>query len=313
VLALGDEERAEDDLTRAESGDLVHRILHHFQREWSEPLGGNTFERARLALEAHVRRECARLMLPPILRRAEARRLLGTPTRDGALVRVLRAECREADALVAQGKTVFTGAFHPLVHLQSGAIGGQAAHGFALNIDDGRSRNGLEQAFEIPLSHVTLRGRIDRIDASPDGARVRVLDYKTGSASSLPTFNKHSDRLHFQLAIYVEAAAHLAVEWHPSPDVVAAYLSPRKGFAGVSPSGTARQQWLDDTRAQLERIGALIEEGTFNLSLRSPEVARCKWCPHSSLCGQNPAIQTARAAIHEGSNVVFFPPRIEWE
>ncbi len=315
VLGLGDEERAEDDLTRAEAGDLVHKVLHHFRREWSEPLDGSTFERARAALESHVRRECARLGLPPILRRAEARRLLGTPARDGALTRILRAECREADALAAGEATTFSGAFVPLVHLQG-------AGGFALSVVG----NGLEQAFRLPLAGVTLRGRIDRLDASPDGLALRVLDYKTGSAAALPAFHKGSDRLHFQLAIYIEAARHLAGAWQPAPDVGAAYLSPRKGFAGVAASPAfvgakaartalapaVQAQWLADTRAQLERIAALIEAGTFNLSVRAPKVARCDYCAHAAMCGQNPAIQTARAAAHEDSQVVYYPAPVVW-
>ena len=317
VLELGDEEGAEDDLSRAESGDLVHRILHVFRREWSEPLSMESFERARAALENHTKRECERLGLPPVLRRAEARRLLGTAKRDGALVRLLRAECHEADACQTASGT-FSEAFHPLVHLQGEAEGQWQLSG---------PGNGLEQAFRLPMENVVVRGRIDRIDSSPEGAQLLVLDYKTGSASSLPNLHKGSDRLHFQLAVYVLAARHLTQEWPTPPQIATAYLSPRKGFAGVlapadllAPSrqktamtGAVQGQWLADARLQIERIANLIESGTFNLSLRSTKVARCEWCAQSSLCGQKSSVQVARAAAHEESNVVFFPGAVEWE
>lgn len=319
VLELGDEERAEDDLSRAESGDLVHRILHAFRREWSEPLSLDCFERARKALEIHTRRECERLGLPPILRRAEARRLLGTTERDGALVRLLRAECSEADSDQIH---TFAQTFHPLVHLQSGRIEAQAQHDFQLEVGG----NGLEQAFRLPFENVVIKGRIDRLDSSPDGAQLLVLDYKTGSASSLPALQKGSDRLHFQLAVYVLAARHLTGAWQPAPRIATSYLSPRKGFAGVlaepellslahqkSAMNEATQvRWLADARLQIERIGRLIESGTFNLSLRSAKVARCEWCAHAAICGQNPSIQVARAQTQLDSNVVFFPDAIEW-
>ncbi|BCM89637.1 ATP-dependent helicase/deoxyribonuclease subunit B [Abditibacteriota bacterium] len=319
VLELGDETRAEDDLSRAESGDLVHRILHLFRREWSEPLSDATFESARAALEEHTRRECERLGLPPILRRAEARRLLGTPRRDGTLVRLLRAECREADGGT---NTTFVETFHPLVHLQRGCIEGPADFDWRLAIGG----NGLEQSFRLPLDGAVVKGRIDRVDASPDAQWLLVLDYKTGNAASLPSFAKGSDRLNFQLAVYVLAARHLAAAWPTMPRVATAYLSPKSGFAGIiaapdllSPSTrgampeSTQIQWLADTQNQLERIAGLIENGTFNLSLRPAKTARCEWCAQSSICGQNASIQTARAEVQLGSNVVFFPEPIEWE
>ncbi|RYX84988.1 PD-(D/E)XK nuclease family protein, partial [bacterium] len=318
VLNLGDENRAEDDLSRAEAGDLVHRILHLFRREWTEPLSEANFERARAALEVHTRRECERLGLPPILRRAEARRLLGTPKRDGVLVRLLRAECRESDA---QGMGTFAANFHPLAHLQRGLIEGAANFDWRLSVGG----NGLEQSFRLPLDGVVVKGRIDRMDASADAQWLLVLDYKTGNASSLPSFAKGSDRLNYQLAVYVLAARHLAAVWPIPPRVATAYLSPKSGFAGViagpdmlapSQRGTmseeVQSQWLADTRDQIERIAALIESGTFNISLRPAKTARCEWCAQSALCGQSAPVQAARAEAQLGSNVVFYPEPVEW-
>lgn len=61
---------------------------------------------------------------------------------------------------------------------------------------------------EIDIAGVRLRGRVDRIDRSPDGKRVWVIDYKTGSKS--PYKKIPSDPLvggtKLQLPVYLEAA-----------------------------------------------------------------------------------------------------------
>lgn len=319
VLQVPGEDGTEDDLSRAESGDLVHRVLHTFRRDWKTPLGMNSFEAAREFLSHLTRRECDSLGLPPILRCAEARRLIGTLPRPGALVRLLRAECLEADA---QGRGVWAQTLHPLLHLAAGAIEGAGADSFSL----APGGNGLEQAFRLPLTNALVQGRIDRIDASSDGSLVVVVDYKTGSAAALPSFAKGSDRLGFQLAVYLLAAGELVREWKSAPQIAASYLSPRAGFAGWTAApgalgettkgamkGDVLEQWLADSRVQIERIASLIEAGTFNLSLRPAKIARCEGCACRALCGQNAQRQSARAGVHLGSNVVFLPERIEWK
>ena len=317
VLGLGDETRPEDDLSRAESGDLVHRILYSFRREWREPLSSQNFEGARAALEDHTRRECERLGLPPILRRAEARRLLGTSKRDGSLVRLLKAECREADR---DPKPHFAIAFHPLHHFQKGDIPAVADFDWQL----ATTGNGLEQPFRLPLDGVVLKGRMDRVDASPDAAWLLILDYKTGDPANLPNFTKTSKPLNFQLAVYVLAARRLAADWPTPPRVATAYLALKSGFERIiaAPellpsarkpmSDTAQSQWLADTQGNIERVAALIENATFNLSVHPAKDARCQGCAQSSLCGQNAAIQTARAHTQLNSNIIFYPEPIEW-
>ena len=319
-LGLPDESGTEDDLSRAESGDLVHRVLLAFHRQWHAPLGLSNFEQAREFLADLTRRQCDSLGLPPILRRAEARRLLGTPGRPGALVRLLRAQCLEADA---QGHGLWAQRLHPLVHLADGRIEEGAAENEWTLTQPG---NGLEQPFRLPLQGALVQGRLDRMDASADGSAVVVLDYKTGAAATLPSCVKGSDRLGFQLAVYVLAARELVSDWPTRPNIAATYLSSRAGFTGwTAPasvlsesakgamSESAMRQWLADSRHQIERIAALITEGTFNLSLQNAKVARCEGCAQRAICGQNAARQSARATVHLGSDVFFLPERIEWE
>jgi ATP-dependent helicase/DNAse subunit B len=57
-----------------------------------------------------------------------------------------------------------------------------------------------------------LRGRIDRIDVSPDGRRARVLDYKTGRLRSLKTADRLAKGRALQLPIYRLAAGPLLAD-----------------------------------------------------------------------------------------------------
>jgi len=321
VLNLPDETLAEDDLSRAESGDLVHRVLFAFHRDWHAPLNENTFEEAREILARITTRECDSLGLAPILRRAEAHRLIGTPARPGALVRLLRAQCHEADAHANDvSRALWSQPLFPLVHLAGGRVEG--AHPDYANAS---SKQGLEWAWSLPLNGALLKGRLDRIDGSLDGTILVVLDYKTGSASSLPSFAKGSDRLHFQLAAYVLAAQQFAEGWHSVPHIAAAYLSPREGFAKLTApadalnapaklamSGANMERWLSDSRAQIERIASLIEQGTFNLSLHPAKIARCEGCSSRGICGQDATKQAARAEKLRGADDVFLPEAVEW-
>jgi len=321
VLNLPDETLAEDDLSRAESGDLVHRVLFAFHSQWHRPLDETTFEEARESVARMAASECDSLGLPPILRRAEAHRLIGTPARPGALVRLLRAQCREADAHAHDvSRALWSQPLFPLVHLAGGRVEG--AHPNYLSAS---SKQGLEQAWSLPLRGALLKGRLDRIDGSLDGTILVVLDYKTGSASSLPSFAKGFDRLHFQLAAYVLATRQFVEGWENAPHIAAAYLSPREGFskltapadalnapAKLAMSSANMERWLSDSRAQIERIVALIEHGTFNLSLHPAKVARCEGCSSRSVCGQDAGQQAARAHELHGADEVFLPEAIEW-
>ncbi|MCX8033053.1 MAG: PD-(D/E)XK nuclease family protein [Thermoleophilia bacterium] len=84
----------------------------------------------------------------------------------------------------------------------------------------------------VEIDGIRVRGRVDRIDVSPDGA-LFLVDYKSGTvpkASALGT----KDGL--QLPLYLAA---LAVEKHAIPLAGGAYVSPREGkFVGV-----VRRNW----------------------------------------------------------------------
>jgi ATP-dependent helicase/nuclease subunit B len=128
-----------------------------------------------------------------------------------------------------------------------------------------------------PLLGLRLRGRIDRVDAGPKGAR-QVLDYKTGQASSLKT-KLRDPAEDTQLAFY---AALLLGTQHDGRDLSAAYLA------------------LDDPKAPLEVAHPKVHESALalidgladewpRLQAGAPlpalgEGAVCKTCEARGLC-----------------------------
>lgn len=65
------------------------------------------------------------------------------------------------------------------------AMVGRLARYFDRAAREGWERLGAELAMEVTLGRAVLTGRVDRLERLPDGS-LRVIDYKTGSASSKP-------------------------------------------------------------------------------------------------------------------------------
>ncbi len=145
---------------------------------------------------------------------------------------------------------------------------------------------------------VAFRGKVDRIDASPDGGRVVVIDYKTGSDrdyTSLPKAGKGKpaditcNGRHLQLAVYAEAARQLVAGsgGSRSPEVEAYFwFLDGKGTASLrgGPVGPDERERLREVLAGImEGIDAGHfpanpgEEGWFG-----PE--NCGRCPYDRLC-----------------------------
>ncbi len=139
------------------------------------------------------------------------------------------------------------------------------------------------QAGDPALAPVRLRGRIDRIDAGPDGRR--LIDYKTGSLKGLK--DKVADPLEdTQLAVYatlVRADAEEATDDRgPSAGLFAEYLAldDAKGIAAVEHpevAHTAAQlvQGLGEDLLAIHRGDALPALG---------EGVACEYCDMRGLC-----------------------------
>jgi ATP-dependent helicase/nuclease subunit B len=132
---------------------------------------------------------------------------------------------------------------------------------------------------------VTFRGRIDRVDASPDGERYVVYDYKTGSPDEAEGISEdpvlRGRRL--QLALYATAVQRA----YPDAEVGAYYWYTRQqgpqSFAGFRLDATASAR-LEDV---LGTIVGSITAGNFPAypgtdGWWGPE--NCRWCGYDRVC-----------------------------
>ena len=123
-----------------------------------------------------------------------------------------------------------------------------------------------EHYFSATWQGFKVRGRIDRLDETPDG--LLITDYKTSSYVSTPDV---------QLLIY-EAAAR---EQHPEKEAATRYFSLKK--ADVLPQKTP-----EDLAERLGRAKEALETGVF------PPVAseeNCAYCKFDPLCRKGPRLK----------------------
>jgi RecB family exonuclease len=128
---------------------------------------------------------------------------------------------------------------------------------------------------------VRLRGKIDRIDLSPDDRRARVLDYKTGKRPS----GLKNDALvageALQLPLYLLAAEKLL----PGVGVETAsylYFTVRGGYRDISFSHRALEQRRDELTKLLDTAANMIRDGVF-AQYATPE--NCRQCEFRPICG----------------------------
>jgi RecB family exonuclease len=307
IIGLEADEEITDDLDPRAAGNLVHSITHLFLGAWTSPLHPDDFDGALKQLGDITRGECDKLPIRPILREAEYHRLMGADEKSGPLVKWLKLE-------IGLGNGAWSQEMRPLLQTSTQIEG---------------MRTGLEQRFEIEVSGHKIRGIIDRLDSSPDGDHLAVIDYKTGDISGLPSWRAGDDGLHFQLAVYALAARDLTHDRPLPPRLAMAYLTMRrakiargigqegtlgKGCSGAKTlSDSAFEAWLNDVSARAARIADLRNVGTFNISLQSTRDAKCDTCGSKSLCGQHQATQAARLEAHRSSPFFYAPDLWEWE
>jgi ATP-dependent helicase/nuclease subunit B len=139
-----------------------------------------------------------------------------------------------------------------------------------------------------------FRGRIDRIDLSPDGKHARVIDYKTGK---IPVAMKRKGRTplmsgeRIQIAIYREALASMA-DLGKLEHVAGEYLHIAPDEGDTVPIVFANEELLEAgprLRAILEVLASGIEDGAFFARTRGlvrPE-GHCKYCDFLPICGKD--------------------------
>lgn len=190
VIGLLDLPEVEPNLSPGDRGTVVHDILSGFYRQWRT--SGHTKVTPLLLEEATglilkiVGEELERQPFRSPLWAATCNQMLGcSHTGPGYFERFLAEEAEESDSPLVP--TFFEFSFGTE---KSGS-------------DDPSS---VGEAVDLPSSdnreHIRIRGRIDRVDISPDGYFV-IYDYKTGSQH--PRFRDIEEGRALQLSLYLLA------------------------------------------------------------------------------------------------------------
>ncbi len=139
-----------------------------------------------------------------------------------------------------------------------------------------------------------FRGRIDRIDLSPDGRHARIIDYKTGALPKSMSGRNRTPLMageRIQLAVY-RGAISVMEDLSAVRDVEAEYLHLQSREGEPVPCGYRD----DELRAALERLPEMlaiirdgIDAGTFFARARGsvrPD-GHCRFCDFLLICGKD--------------------------
>jgi putative RecB family exonuclease len=127
-----------------------------------------------------------------------------------------------------------------------------------------------EQNFEVKISGVRVRGRMDRVD--DDGGRRRIVDFKTGKA-----YDQRKADESVQLGIYALAAREL---WGEVPQALVIYnLEDNSETVSTRTAGALAA--IEATVQEVaEGIRGSLADGVFEAR---PEF-HCKWCDFRNVC-----------------------------
>lgn len=248
----------------AERGELVHRVLEATFRRLAET-GALPLEPGGLAA-AHEALDAA---LDEAGRDAERRGVTGLPALWAGERARLRAELRAALAAEAAEP----GAWVPALFEVAFGIAWMEAGAAPLDyrLPDGRT--------------LRLRGKIDRIDMSPDGARARVVDYKTGRVRGPRTADRLAGGRALQLPVYrLAAQALLEARGHAAQVEDAQYYHVVGPDAGTRIRFT-RAGW-QARRADFDRLlDALVQGIRAGRFFQRPEACARGPCAFDLACG----------------------------
>lgn len=141
----------------------------------------------------------------------------------------------------------------------------------------------FERSFHCPFplngkGAISLRGRIDRIDLSPDGRRGRIIDYKSGQPRPV-TDGKFNGGEALQLPLYLYAASRElgAVEF---TGAAYAYVSEKAGYKRFVFTTSGWQGKLKTLKKIVSGLVGGIRKGIYPARPLS-----CRPCPFPLICG----------------------------
>lgn len=164
----------------------------------------------------------------------------------------------------------------------------------------------IPSEFETPIPEtevggVTLRGRVDRIDRSPDGSQAWVIDYKTGSLrdefSKITKDDPLAGGTKLQLPAYLGAVAGV-----PHAEALYWFIT-RRGDYSIVPYNPSPEN-DERFRRTLEAIVAGIRSGAFP-AIPSDEnefygsFQNCGFCDFDRICSRRRDYEQAAKAGHD--------------
>jgi putative RecB family exonuclease len=143
----------------------------------------------------------------------------------------------------------------------------------------------IEKWVGIDFGDIEVRGKVDRVDALPDGS-LRVVDYKTGRFPKDPTRERAKD---LAAAVYARGASTNFVG-APVADVEYLYLDTMERLTfTIDDAWQAQREMAVATLAR----GALDAEKSGNLPPTPSPL--CGWCDFKARCPEGQAFLDARA------------------
>jgi ATP-dependent helicase/DNAse subunit B len=151
---------------------------------------------------------------------------------------------------------------------------------------------GDEQPIEVQIGGRTIafRGRIDRVDRSPDGDRLVVLDYKSGSDYAYRDLDKDIVQRGTSLQLPVYALA--AKQRFGDAEASAYYWFVNDRVNFTTKGGPMHDAALERFEEVIEAIGRGIEQGVFPANpgpKRETAYENCAFCAYDRACAADRA------------------------
>jgi ATP-dependent helicase/nuclease subunit B len=135
-----------------------------------------------------------------------------------------------------------------------------------------------EVAFETPAGIFHLEGFMDRVDLSPDGKRLRVVDYKSGGKTGFAN-DSVKEGTKIQMPLYLWACRTLYPGVTPQ-EAVYEFLTAKGDYGSVEFDATDFKKVEEPLKVLLTTAAEAVDQGLFPAAAKA-----CDNCDYRVLCG----------------------------
>jgi ATP-dependent helicase/DNAse subunit B len=135
-----------------------------------------------------------------------------------------------------------------------------------------------EVAFKTPKGVFKLEGFMDRVDLSPDGKKLRVVDYKTGSNLDFKQ-DSVKDGTKIQMPLYLWACQTLYPGVVPE-QAVYEFVTAKGSYRSIPFDATEWKKVEEPLAALLTTACEAVDQGLFPAAAKA-----CDHCDYRTLCG----------------------------